>query len=778
MPWRPRSPFARACAGVCLAAACGGDDTRAAPQDSSSSGVATDAGSSGGASSGEDSGASSQGESTGPMPDAGTPDTPAWDPDPQPGPCAIDRPSAPWAAVITRAALDAHELGFSADDLAQSVQFQAGVLGGDFALSWLAPLRATTARIGCFEGDVAGGFDHAASQAHPVAGAIRHAAALLDRPPDDAAPVVATHFDDEVAALCELLGGCAPARGALPQPLADALAPVIAAAREGVAARLAVDAEAGGDASFWYEHGGNFVHLAAGPLPSASDADVRAYLLGTVARARLYRAAAQLAFAIEDAALSRFVGLAGVDYTLSTPAGTIEIRDAAAHEYPADTAIVLLRLDTGGDDVYRDEVAANRSASNPVSVAIDLGGADDYGYDVVADPYDRPELLPADDAGRAGANAGYGNYSRSKHFRQGAARNGIALLFDLGGDDDRYRSLRGSQGYAHLGVGVLFDDGGDDDYALEATGQGAASFGIGLLIDGAGNDVHRGFTQAQGFGSVAALGALLDHEGDDAYDCDIGDPALGGLPVYLSPQLPDTGNTSMCQGAGYGVRDDSSTLSSLSGGLGLLRDGGGDDAYDASVFAQGTGYWEGTGLLADRDGADRYDARWYVQGGAAHYAIGVLADGGSGDDVFGGSVPQVNVSQGGGHDYSIGVLLSAGGADEYHAPSLALGASNCNGIGVFVDEAGDDSYWLGSDLAAGLGNVSGECIASRPDAVSIGLMLDGGGADAYVPPAGAVPEFIAPSEGGSWGYARAGLASEHGGGIDAEGPTGVGVESD
>jgi hypothetical protein len=436
-----------------------------------------------------------------------------------------------------------------------------------------------------------------------------------------------------------------------------------------------------------------------------------------------------------------------------------------------------LRLDLGGDDVYRDEVAANRSAANPVSVAIDLGGADDYGYDEVASPYDRPELLPADDAGRAGASGGYGNYSRSEHFRQGAARNGVALLFDLGDDDDRYRSLRGSQGYAHLGVGVLFDEGGDDDYAIEASGQGAAIFGIGLLVDLAGNDQRKAFTQSQGFGFSGAIGALLDVAGDDAYACDNGDPAYGGLPVYLTPQLPDNGNSSFCQGAGFGARNDSSALSSLSGGLGLLRDRSGADTYDASVFAQGTGYWEGVGLLADGDGADRYDARWYVQGGAAHYSVGVLADGGEGDDLFGTMLPQVNVTMGGGHDFSLGAMLSSGGADELHAPSLALGASNCNGIGLFVDTAGDDRYVLGSDLAAGLGNVSSECIGARPDAVSIGIMIDGGGTDVYTPPPTAAPAFIAPADETTWGYASASLPSEHGGGIDGTGPTAIRVES-
>lgn len=709
--------------------------------------------------------------------DTPPPTHPPWDPDPPPPTCAVDRDVALLDQVLARAGLSRRTFRFTEADFAESSQWNAGVLGGDFAFSWLWETRADAARIGCFEGRIAGGLDHAMGEAHPVASAIRFAAQTIDRPPDDEEPVLASSFADEIAALCDMLGGCPRARGELSAALALELAPIIAAMREGIAARLAMDEEAGGDPSYWHADGGSLVHLGMGPVPSPSADDTRSYMLGLVGRARLYRAASQIAYAIEAADLATHAGTEGVDYTLVTPAGTIEIRDAAAHEYAADTPEVLLRIDLGGDDVYRDEVAANRSAANPVSIAIDLGGVDDYGYDEVASRFDAPELLPADDAGRVAPAGGYGAYSASEHFRQGAARNGIAMLFDLGDENDRYRSLRGSQGYAHLGVGVLFDAGGDDDYAIEATGQGAAVLGIGLLVDVAGADTYRAFTQAQGFGFTGAIGSLVDRAGNDDYDCDNGDPAFGGLPVYLTPQLPDTGNTSMCQGAGYGDRNDSSPLSSLSGGLGVLRDREGDDIYEASVFAQGTGYWEGVGLLADGDGEDRYDARWYVQGGAAHYAVGVLADGGGGRDDFGLSLPQINVTMGGGHDFSLGALLSSSGGDTFAAPSLALGASNCNGIGLFVDASGVDEYVLASDLAAGLGNISSECLAARPDAVSLGIMLDGGGVDTHQLPVAPVAEFVLLANDALWGYARAGLPTEHGGGLDGTGDVGVRVES-
>ncbi|MFO0632828.1 MAG: hypothetical protein U0168_08260 [Nannocystaceae bacterium] len=169
MQWRPVPVIVRACAGLCLAAACGGSNATAVPQGSSSEGPGTDTGSTTAADGGESTADATSSGSSAAVPDAGTPDAPSWDPDPQPGPCAADRPSLPWSALVAHAGLDGHGVGFNGDDFAESAQFQAGVLGGDFAPSWLAGLRTTAARVGCFEGEVAGGFDHAWAQPHPVA---------------------------------------------------------------------------------------------------------------------------------------------------------------------------------------------------------------------------------------------------------------------------------------------------------------------------------------------------------------------------------------------------------------------------------------------------------------------------------------------------------------------------------------------------------------------------------------------------------------------------------
>ena len=700
-----------------------------------------------------------------------------WDTEFEPPPCSIDRAAPLLEQTLALAGLEIDTFVFTTADFEESTQYNNGVLGGDFALSWLWDARADAARAGCVDGRLAGGLDHGLAQAHPVAAAIRHAAGLLDRPPDDAEPLGGGEgFAAALDELCATVGSACEPEGELPPALADALAPILRAVHEGIAARLAMDQEQGGNPSFWWADGGNHLILQGGAVADAADPAARAYMLGEAGRARLYRAASQIAFAVEDVDWSQFAGET-VSYRVATAAGEIVVADGSAQTYEEGGPDTLLLVDLGGDDEHLDEVASNRSETNPVSIVIDVAGDDRYGYTTVETPYDEPGLEPADEDGRAAPNGTYGAFTLSSRFRQGAARNGIAMLFDLGGDDE-YRSLRGSQGYAHFGVGVLYDADGRDIYVSEALSQGSAQFGIGLLIDaGDEDDDYRAFTHAQGFGFTAGLGALVDASGDDVYDCDVGDPDYGGLPIYYSPQMPGVGNTSSCQGMGFGSRNDSSALSSLAGGVGILRDLAGDDEYSASLFAQGSGYWEGIGLLSDGGGSDRYDGFWYVQGGVAHYAVGMLMDDGDGDDLFNQERPNRSVNSGTGHDYSLGVLVNEAGNDAYRITGLSAGSSNCNGIGLFVDNAGDDTYEAINDYNSGMGNVSNECLGTRPDAVSIGVMIDAGGTDSYTYPDTTIPEFIVPTDGGTWGHARHGLPTEHGAGIDAENESGIHPES-
>jgi hypothetical protein len=393
---------------------------------------------------------------------------------------------------------------------------------------------------------------------------------------------------------------------------------------------------------------------------------------------------------------------------------------------------------------------------------------------------DTDYLLPSDSAtSRYGGDENNGPMTLSNVNRQGAGVLGVGLLWDLGNDDDRYQSLRVSQGVGFLGVGALFDEGGEDTYLSEASSQGAAFWGIGALIDaGEDNDVREMYHQGLGFGYVGGAGLLYDEGGDDEYLADIGDPELGGHPVYYSPQRPMTGNSSFTCGAGFGRRADEDRVF-LSGGLGLLRDrGDGDDVYTASVFGLGTGYWQGTGLLVDEGGDDAYDALWYIMGGAAHYALAALFDR-AGDDTYNELRGVVGVNQGSGHDFSVGLLWDGEG-DDWHASShLGMGTGNCNGIGLMVDAAGNDTYEASSGGSYGMANTSGEC-DGRPDrqaAPTMGFFVDCGGRDDYegVPDGEGLEGTIHRQDDSMWIFSGNSTydVTQYGGGIDDRGGGGL-----
>ncbi|MBI2457500.1 MAG: hypothetical protein HYV46_15345, partial [candidate division NC10 bacterium] len=160
-----------------------------------------------------------------------------------------------------------------------------------------------------------------------------------------------------------------------------------------------------------------------------------------------------------------------------------------------------------------------------------------------------------------------------------------------------------------------------------------------------------------------------------------------------------------------------------SGGIALLLDLGGDDAYWGEAIAQGVGYWFALGLLIDADGNDFYHARHYSQGCAFHFAVGGLLDNG-GNDAYLGSV----TCQGSGYDYSAGVLVDYGGDDLYRSDHLSSGSGGVTGMGVLVDLSGSDHYLTGRPGSLSLG---GGQFQERRGFGCIGVFLDLGGGDRY-----------------------------------------------
>lgn len=489
----------------------------------------------------------------------------------------------------------------------------------------------------------------------------------------------------------------------------------------------------------------------------------------------LVKAATRLSMMVELQRLARFASTTGFSFEQSTPLGRVVLHDASAHTLQASRTPMLLLVDTGGDDTYFAAVGAvDGEVGRHVSLAVDLGGADRYAYTPVADADDGCPAaatrsqgcrLPSDGAGRfrstrpAGEESG--PVSLSSVPRQGGARLGFGLLFDLGTGNDSYQSLRFSQGYGASGVGVLYDEGGDDVYEVEAGGQGAATFGIGLLIDDSGNDTYRTYAHAQGYAFVGGVGVLLDRDGNDRYLANTGDPDDGGDPIYVSVQIPGRANDNFVQGAGFGFN------SVASGGLGVLRDRRGDDVYLAAVYAQATGYWYGTGVLADGHGDDRYNGRYYVQGSGAHFGLDVFIDD-FGDDTYNLEVMPRATSIGIGHDFTVSWHLDLGGNDRYRGPGLSLGGGNANGLGVLLNVGGNDSYEATGEPCLGVANLSSEVNTSAPRRATptFGLFLDIGGTDTYR----AMGSTVTRGDDVQWKNNReppdAGLTTEYGGGVD------------
>jgi hypothetical protein len=412
-------------------------------------------------------------------------------------------------------------------------------------------------------------------------------------------------------------------------------------------------------------------------------------LMRDVDLAVLVQGGQELARAMDRAAtLLTKVPTERFDFTWETPIGTIALNGTQDNTYGVGP--YLLIIDTGGNDRYASG-GATISAAHPISLLLDLAGDDVY----------EAKGGPAFGAGILG----YG------------------LLLDAAGNDI-YRADHLACGMASFGVGILMDRGGKDKYEIDRVGQGAAFFGVGVLCDLKGDDEYRCFMEAQGFGGVKGCGVLVDHEGNDLYEAN--DTNIR----YPSPQDAKH-NTSLAQGCAFGRRDHPGEGNSLAGGVGILIDGKGDDRYSCGVFGQGISYWYGLGMLIDLEGHDTYKGVWYCQGSAAHYGVGALIDL-AGNDKY---LTTLTMGQGAGHDYSTAWFHDAGGNDTYECPGGCLGFAVYNGIGIFWDEAGDDTYKTGTAAFGATGE-------TRPESLCLGLFIDGGGKNEFPKDSRAKPKSV------------------------------------
>lgn len=337
-----------------------------------------------------------------------------------------------------------------------------------------------------------------------------------------------------------------------------------------------------------------------------------------------------------------------------------------------------------GDDTHRDRDAR---------LVIDLGGNDRY-------------------YGRAGAGPGNAALSLDlagdDHYKlpdvgAGCGLLGIGLAYDFGGHDNfRGRSLAFGSGVG--GVGVFYKDGGDDSYQSSALTQGFGIFGAGFLIDTRGSDLYQCELLGQGAAKTMGWGQIIDSQGDDTY--------RAGGRILNSPLFSNV-HYSNSQGYGAGYRADTG---GISGGIGLLTDMAGDDAYIGETYCQAASYWFGLGSLYDAKGLDTYRAYHYAQASAMHMCGAYLMDL-EGDDSY---VNNFGAAHAIGHDYGVAVLFDRNGNDVYAGRDSQPGIGNANGLGLFIDAAGDDRY----SGPAGSGNPA-------RSSGSLGIFADLGGQDQY-----------------------------------------------
>lgn len=371
--------------------------------------------------------------------------------------------------------------------------------------------------------------------------------------------------------------------------------------------------------------------------------------------------------------------------------------------YEFDQDNVFLIIDFGRNMVYNGSAGAAITVNNPISVVLDLGGNDYYGYD-------KKKYQP---------NAGVGLL-------------GIGLVLDSEGDD-HYNGSIYSQGAGLFGVGVLYDKKGDDEYKAELSAQGCGYFGIGLCFDADGDDNYYLYGDGQGMGGIGGgVGVLADFQGNDHYTAEPFSENYDRGDYHSENKI----NGNVAQGAGFGRRGDGSDGHAWAGGLGAIIDIYGNDKYYSGNWTLGVGYWYGTGIAVDRNGDDQYKSCYFTQGSGAHFCNGILLDE-NGNDVH-ELFETAGAGLGFGWDYTNAFLIDKGGNDYYFAKMISMGVAQIRSCAFLIDIGGDDRYFL-KENAKGLGEATFRDDYLNPSqltpyytyAYSFGGFIDIGGNDSY-----------------------------------------------
>jgi len=325
-------------------------------------------------------------------------------------------------------------------------------------------------------------------------------------------------------------------------------------------------------------------------------------------------------------------------------------------------------LDPGSNDVYTAPIKTGWE--NPFYIILDIQGDDTYRSDVI------------------------GN-----QFRVFA---GLGISYDCAGNDlyvgDDYTLS------SFLGYQLCYDRQGNDMYTGGLNSIAAATFGLNMLIDTNGNDSYSTTELGEGFAGPLAAGFLIDTDGSDVY-------YAGGK--YLHAPLAPFDHRALSQGFGFGIRP------YMGGGIGVIYDKTGNDAYQGAVYSQAVAYWYALGIIIDKAGNDFYTAVYYPQGSGIHLAGGFLYDEEGEDHYYSKHGP----GQGAAHDYAVGFLIDRKGNDIYSVEG-GNGLGLTNSVALFLDVSGNDRYERNITSNYGYAN-------SARNTGSIGIFLDTGGTDSY-----------------------------------------------
>jgi hypothetical protein len=357
----------------------------------------------------------------------------------------------------------------------------------------------------------------------------------------------------------------------------------------------------------------------------------------------------------------------------------------------------------------------------------DLAACHDATRNLLASLPERPGAYYGEESGAAPAPAAVATVRACAGRVQGDALELERFLSagpaEKGGDVELWPVLRldgdGSDDTVVHDYALSVDTGGNDLYLNNAGGNlldllrgpaGSAAMDK-APARGCVNPAHD-LGEAQCTPSAALL---LDMAGDDTYGRkEAPVPEADGICTD-EPLVP----RALTEGAGFA-------------GVGILVDAAGDDRYVGKETAQGVGHFGGVGILRDEAGDDHYTAVRLSKGFATIQGVGILHELG-GNDVYDYYMPRPLDPEARFRTPGSGGAISTTGLCD-NQPRWEEGSAIVDGIGILVEDGGDDTYRPGPPVAHNVGTIEPPRHTGSlgsGDMGGFGLMLDRAGHDSY-----------------------------------------------